>query len=212
MNVLMDVQTLTALPRESVLPIDCRFTLSEPDQGERGFLQAHIPGAAYANLDRDLSDLSKQGLSRHPLPDAPAFARTLSSWGWHPGLRVVAYDAAGGAMAAVRLWWMLASVGITSNVLDGGWQAWQTAGLPVESGVATMRAPTSVTSHFDSSRVVDYVFAFIYNSAGIPLAAGLLYLFFGLLLSPVVAAAAMSLSPLNVVSNALRLRGALLAG
>ena len=58
----------------------------------------------------------------------------------------------------------------------------------------------------------DLVFAFVYNSAGIPLAAGVLYPFFGLLLSPVAAAAAMSLSSLSVVSNALRLRGAKLAG
>ena len=49
-------------------------------------------------------------------------------------------------------------------------------------------------------------FAFIYNSLGVPLAAGLLYPFFGLLLSPIIAAAAMSLSSLSVVGNALRLR------
>jgi len=49
-------------------------------------------------------------------------------------------------------------------------------------------------------------FAFIYNTAGIPLAAGVLYPFFGVLLSPIVAAAAMALSSVSVIANALRLR------
>ncbi|MFP3366989.1 hypothetical protein R0J93_25435, partial [Pseudoalteromonas sp. SIMBA_148] len=49
-------------------------------------------------------------------------------------------------------------------------------------------------------------FAFIYNALGIPLAAGVLYPFFGLLLSPMIAAAAMSLSSVSVIGNALRLR------
>jgi Cu+-exporting ATPase len=52
------------------------------------------------------------------------------------------------------------------------------------------------------------VLSFVYNAAGIPLAAGVLYPFFGLLLSPVVAAAAMALSSVSVIANALRLRGA----
>ncbi len=51
-------------------------------------------------------------------------------------------------------------------------------------------------------------FSFAYNAAGIPLAAGVLYPFFGLLLSPVVAAAAMALSSVSVIGNALRLRAA----
>ena len=51
-------------------------------------------------------------------------------------------------------------------------------------------------------------FAFLYNALGIPVAAGLLYPFFGLLLSPVIAGAAMSLSSVSVISNALRLRNA----
>jgi Cu+-exporting ATPase len=49
-------------------------------------------------------------------------------------------------------------------------------------------------------------FAFIYNALGIPVAAGVLYPFFGLLLSPIIAAAAMSFSSVSVISNALRLR------
>jgi Cu+-exporting ATPase len=51
-------------------------------------------------------------------------------------------------------------------------------------------------------------FAFVYNALGIPLAAGVLYPAFGLLLSPIVAAAAMSLSSVSVIANALRLRWA----
>ena len=51
-------------------------------------------------------------------------------------------------------------------------------------------------------------FAFVYNTAGVPIAAGVLYPAFGLLLSPMIAAAAMSLSSVSVIGNALRLRGA----
>jgi Cu+-exporting ATPase len=50
-------------------------------------------------------------------------------------------------------------------------------------------------------------FAFIYNAAGVPVAAGVLYPTFGILLSPIIAAAAMSLSSVSVIANAIRLRG-----
>jgi Cu+-exporting ATPase len=49
-------------------------------------------------------------------------------------------------------------------------------------------------------------FAFVYNAIGVPIAAGVLYPFFGLLLSPIFAAAAMSFSSVSVIANALRLR------
>lgn len=157
MNVMIEARTLASLPPSTVLVVDCRFALSDPGKGERDFLQEHIPGAVYASLDRDLSDLSKRGLGRHPLPDADAFARTVSRWGWRAGQRVVTYDDAGGALAAARLWWMLGSAGIDAAVVDGGWKAWTAAGLPVEHGAPTPRAATSVTLHFDPARVVlDY--------------------------------------------------------
>jgi Cu+-exporting ATPase len=53
-------------------------------------------------------------------------------------------------------------------------------------------------------------FAFVYNAAGVPIAAGVLYPFVGLLLSPMIAAAAMSFSSVSVIGNALRLRRAAL--
>lgn len=87
-DVLIDAKALARLLSESVLVVDCRFALSDPGKGERDFLEAHVPGAVYASLDRDLSDLSKQRMGRHPLPDPDAFAQTLSRWGWHPGMRV----------------------------------------------------------------------------------------------------------------------------
>jgi thiosulfate/3-mercaptopyruvate sulfurtransferase len=155
-DVLIDANALADLPPESVLIVDCRFTLADPGQGERAFLAAHIPGAVYASLDRDLSDLSKRGLGRHPLPDPQAFAQTLARWGWRVGMRVVAYDDAGGALAAARLWWLLDAAGIAASVLDGGWPAWRAAGFPTESGEATPLPASPVELRFDPQRVVDY--------------------------------------------------------
>jgi thiosulfate/3-mercaptopyruvate sulfurtransferase len=153
---LIDPATLAGLPSESVLVVDCRFALADPDQGHREFVAAHIPGAVYANLDDDLSDLSKPGLGRHPLPDAAAFVRTLSRWGFREGQSVVAYDDAGGALAAARLWWMLKTVRIAASVLDGGWQTWQAAGLPVESGAVTPQDSPSAKLALDPAQVVYY--------------------------------------------------------
>ncbi len=155
-DVLIEAKALAALPRQSVLIVDCRFALADPARGERDFREAHVPGAVYASLDHDLSDLSKKGLGRHPLPDVDTFARTLSEWGWDERQRVIAYDDAGGALAAARLWWMLTCVGIDASVLDGGWQAWQQAGLPVEHGAAKPRNATRVVLDFDLARLVNY--------------------------------------------------------
>lgn len=155
-DVLIDANTLADLAPESVLIVDCRFALADPGQGEREFLEAHIPGAVYASLDRDLSDLSKQGLGRHPLPEPEAFAQTLARWGWRLGMRVVAYDDAGGALAAARLWWMLDAAGIAASVLDGGWRSWREAGLPTESGEAAPLPAAPVEFRFDPARVVFY--------------------------------------------------------
>ncbi|MEO8779322.1 MAG: sulfurtransferase [Rhodanobacter sp.] len=153
-TTLIDPAELAALPRESVLIVDCRFELSDPPKGERDYHEGHIPGAVYASLDRDLSDLSRQaeGLGRHPLPLESAFNALLSRWSWRSGMQVVSYDAAGGALAAARLWWLLRLAGVRgAAVLDGGYAAWLAAGLPVAAGDSPARATTPLSLHYDPS-------------------------------------------------------------
>jgi thiosulfate/3-mercaptopyruvate sulfurtransferase len=113
--------------------IDCRFELARPEWGEQAWAAGHIPRALYAHLDRDLSGPRTSGSGRHPLPGVGALAATLGRLGIDAQVQVVAYDQGPGAYAA-RLWWLLRWLGHTRvAVLDGGFAAWQGAGLPVES-------------------------------------------------------------------------------
>ena len=154
-TTLIDASALSALPADQVLVVDCRFDLAAANKGESEYRVGHIPGAVYASLDQDLSDLSRQaeGLGRHPLPLQAAFNRLLSRWGWHAGMQVVAYDANSGALAAARLWWLLRLAGVPAAVLDGGYAAWLAAGLPTASGASANRTPTSVALRYDLSQV-----------------------------------------------------------
>jgi thiosulfate/3-mercaptopyruvate sulfurtransferase len=122
--------------------VDCRASLADPGSAESAYLQGHIPGAGYANLERDLSGPVIPGATgRHPLPLPELAGLTFSRLGIGTHRQVVAYDDAGGAMAAGRMWWMLHWLGLTAAaVLDGGWQAWKRRELPARQGAET-RAP-----------------------------------------------------------------------
>jgi len=126
--------------------IDCRFSLDDAERGRRDYLHAHIPGAVYAHLNKDLSGHIIRGKTgRHPLPKPETFAQTLSNWGIDGKVQVVVYDDKGGAMAAARLWWMLRWVGHNAvAVLNGGWPQWQKNGYSVTSGIET-RKPRAFT-------------------------------------------------------------------
>lgn len=144
-KLLISAQELyTALRRETVLVVDCRFILSDPDKGYRNYLQAHIPGAVYAHLDDDLSSPVTADSGRHPLPETDKFAAFLARSGWQAGTRLVAYDDAGGSIAA-RLWWLMNYFGLSDAVLlDGGLPAWQLAGYELESGQVTVASTEPV--------------------------------------------------------------------
>jgi len=119
------------LDRHSVTVVDCRFDLMQPAKGRDEYQQGHIPGARYADLDKDLAGPVTESTGRHPLPPPQDFAKTLGAWGIGNETQVVVYDHGSGAIAA-RLWWMLKWLGHDSvAVLDGGYAAWQHAGYPL---------------------------------------------------------------------------------
>lgn len=87
--------------------VDCRWELGNPERGGELYLEGHVPGASFMDVDRDLA--SPPGpRGRHPLPDVDDFAAAASRAGIGPGVFVVAYGTMGGAE---RLWWLLRHFG-----------------------------------------------------------------------------------------------------
>jgi thiosulfate/3-mercaptopyruvate sulfurtransferase len=143
-----------SLHRDDLVVVDCRFSLAAPQDGELAYRQAHVPGARYAHLDRDLSDHDKPLAGRHPWPDAADFTSRLEAWGITPQHQVVVYDGGDGAHAA-RLWFLLRALGHARvAVLDGGWAGWMASGLPVDAEIPAPQ-PTRYVADFDASRLLD---------------------------------------------------------
>lgn len=138
-SLLIDVPQLrTLLTSDTHRIVDCRFNLADPEQGRKDWLAGHIPGAVYADLDKDLAAPAGPQTGRHPLPEPADFAAVLSRWGWRPGMTLVAYDAQGGAFA-VRLWWLMRYFGKDCVVLlDGGLPAWLESGEALAEGEETI--------------------------------------------------------------------------
>jgi thiosulfate/3-mercaptopyruvate sulfurtransferase len=116
-NILVSVAELEALLGGGrCVVVDCRFEMSNPGKGRVDWLAGHIPGAAYAHLDNDLS--SPIGTGRHPLPDPSISRLARRSAGRRHAL--VAYDE-GSMRLPPRLWWLMKYFGQRA-ALDGGWR------------------------------------------------------------------------------------------
>jgi thiosulfate/3-mercaptopyruvate sulfurtransferase len=124
---------------EALVIIDAGFDLADTAAGERAFMEAHLPGARYVHLERDLSAPPTGRNGRHPLPERAVFAATAGRLGITPETQVVVYDRQA-SMFAARVWWMLRWLGHAPvAVLDGGWSSWQAIGGALESGVVRVQ-------------------------------------------------------------------------
>jgi thiosulfate/3-mercaptopyruvate sulfurtransferase len=112
--------------------LDVRWRLGGPP-GIDSYRVGHLPGAVFADLDRDLAGPPGAG-GRHPLPATADFEAAMRRLGVRAGHPVVVYDD-GDATIAARLWWMLRYFGHDQvRVLDGGLRSWAEAGHPVAVG------------------------------------------------------------------------------
>lgn len=108
------------------LVFDCRAQLGDVNWGRQAYLQGHIAGAFYLDLDKDLADPPNKA-GRHPLPDIQRWRARVGQLGLQPEQQVVVYDDATGAYAA-RAWWMFRWLGHNAvAVLDGGLKHWHQA-------------------------------------------------------------------------------------
>lgn len=139
MPILIAPDDLAALiaSETPVRVLDVRWRLDAPD-GRPAYLEGHLPGAVYVDLDHELADHVPPGepavRGRHPLPDRQALQASARSWGVDDGDVVVVYDDLK-SLSAARAWWVLRNAGIADvRILDGAFRAWTDAGLPVERG------------------------------------------------------------------------------
>ncbi|HEY4663484.1 MAG TPA: sulfurtransferase [Comamonas sp.] len=146
---------------QPLMVFDCSFDLSNPNAGRQQYLETHIAGAVYADLDQHLSarhgapgkngqvqtaqsDQPASG-GRHPLPSRERFAQWLSSIGFRNDMQAVVYDRQGCNFCG-RLWWMLKWAGHDAvAVLDGGLQTWVALGGATQQG----EEPSSFQSNFE---------------------------------------------------------------
>nr|WP_028479182.1 sulfurtransferase [Nocardia sp. CNY236] len=132
-----------ALDNKRVCLLDVRWALGDPD-GPQHYLDGHIPGAVFVDLETELATPPSPARGRHPLPDVTQLEKCARSWGMATGDPVVVYDATGG-LAAARAWWLLRWAGVADvRILDGGLPAWVRMGEPIATGAEPDPEPGDV--------------------------------------------------------------------
>ena len=104
--------------RDDVVLVDARW-YADGRSNRDAYVAGHLPGAIFVDLDTQLAGEPSVVVGRHPLPEPDTFARSMAASGIGDDDTVVAYDDAGGVMAA-RLVWMLRVTGHDAALLDGG--------------------------------------------------------------------------------------------
>ena len=148
MSVLLTPSQLLADRAEGVpvRVLDVRWRLDRPD-GRAEYLDGHIPGAVYVNLDSELAQKGAATDGRHPLPTVEVLQDAVRSWGINDGDRVVIYDNVQ-STAASRAWWLLRYAGVADvRVLDGAFAQWKAEGNEVETGNVVVEPGTATLTY-----------------------------------------------------------------
>ena len=185
MKPIITPSELKNLPTENLIILDARVG----KEVYQNYLNKHIKGARFIDLDKDLADIGEDAAfgGRHPLPAVEKFAETLSNLGVSEGSHLVIYDDKNGSNAAARAWWMLKSFGFDNvQVLDGGFQNAEKESLEFSSGEEAFEKaefikkdnwllPTSVLETVEnelinhSSTVIDVRDAYRYHGESEPI-------------------------------------------
>ena len=145
-NTIISPEEALSLAEQPIY-LDVRHDLFDPEAGRRAYREGHLPEARFVHLDADLSgEIVRGETGRHPLPQ-PARLRSLFGWlGIGADRQVIVYDDKGGGLAA-RAWWLLHWLGHRGGtaVLDGGIQAWATAGGQLTTALPEIEPVTFTT-------------------------------------------------------------------
>lgn len=163
---LIDTHELAArLDRgDRVVLLDVRWSLaaslakteeSTAPVGFEDYQSGHLPGALFVDLETELAAPPTPEDGRHPLPSHEAFQETVRSLGIQQDDFVVVYDAVAG-MSAARAWWLLSNAGIRCSVLDGGLNAWVSAGGALETGSVPRPQPSVVVLPWNLKPIVKH--------------------------------------------------------
>lgn len=139
MDTLVTTEWLAGeLGASDLVVLDCTVYLRMGDDGyvsESGlanFVEGHVPGASFADLNEDLVDASSP--LRYAIPTPQHFGAAMELLGVGDDTRVVLYDD-NSSMWAARVWFMLRWIGFdNAALLDGGFKAWKAEGRPCETG------------------------------------------------------------------------------
>ena len=136
--------------RDAVVVADVRWYL-DGRSGRAAYDGGHLPGAVFVDVDADLAAHGEPGSGRHPLPDPEHLAARMAALGIADGDTVVAYDDAGGVIAA-RLVWMLGATGHEAALLDGGLQSYDG---PLEQDAPRRERATFTPRPWPAERLAD---------------------------------------------------------
>lgn len=145
---LISATELQAQLGRHIVVLDCRFNLSDKQQGNQLYRQGHIPNAVYFDLEKDLSSPIQIRGGRHPLPDIQLLQQKLRRAGVSQHTPLVIYDDSRMAYAA-RTWWLLKYMGHSNvRILNGGFRAW----LAI-NGKLDRREPDAKSGNFTAAIV-----------------------------------------------------------